>query len=141
MAAPCGRDFRAYQRLGWFGRLAIGARVNGEVSSLGGDIHRSNGAQVDRVDDIAAAPAYRDTVRDRAPWRNNGPATYMFRLWDDGSNNIGGVIFITLFAVVVVEFSRPSNPVKAFGTVQQYLAVVRRGFGGLYRSGSGDCYV
>ena len=84
--------------------LQSGASVNGEVSSLGGDIQQSNGARVNHVDDVAAAPAIRDTVRDHAPWRNNGPFNRMFRWWEDGSDNIGGVILITLFAIVVAHF-------------------------------------
>lgn len=86
--------------------LQTGASVNGDVSSLGGDIQQSNGARVNRVDDVAAAPAIRDTVRDRAPWRNNGPFNHMFRWWNNDGDGlgIGGVILITLFAIVVAHF-------------------------------------
>ncbi len=79
--------------------LDSGSRVDGELSSVGGDINRDESAQVGSVRDTD----FDKNMRHFSPWQHM-PGGRWFDTWDNGSDHFGGLIAITLFAIVVAHF-------------------------------------
>ena len=109
--------------------LSAGSQIDGGVTAVGGDVNRNEGAQVGQV----RSTRMRDNLGNDGFW-HKGPWGNWANDWDNGSDGLGGVIAITLFAMAVA-FFLPSYLGQGVAAVRSHtlhsLVVGGLSFGGI----------